>query len=126
MKLGRSTFALLVAVVATLGVSASATAIGTPSPSPPVSTINGVTVHTVDSIKTSAELDAFLLSATPKTVQVDAATGKVTSVTQGAPMMTQSVTVTNTCDTSKQSCLFAASVPYANNGFSGIATKTGS
>ncbi len=116
-----------VALVAAFALPATAAAAADTAPEQVTTRVDGVTVTTTEPIETKAELNAFLLSNDPKTIDVQAATGKVVSVTEGIEpeMTTLATTVTNVCNTGN-ACLVASRVPYANFGFSGIGTKTGS
>lgn len=92
-------------------------------------TVNGVKVSTTTKITTKAQLDAFYKSSKPKTLTIDKGTGKVVSVKSGLaitfPDVTPLISQDNVC-TSSTSCMISGKVPYADQGFSGTGTKTGS
>ncbi len=114
-----------VALLAALALPTTAAA--DTAPEQVTTRVDGATVTTSEPIETKAELNAFLQSDEPKTISVQAATGKVVSVTEGIEpeMTTLATTVTSICNTGN-ACLVASQVPYANYGFSGVGTKTGS
>lgn len=114
----------LAALVAALVLPAS-TAAATAPAALVTTDVDGVVVTTSTPIETAEELRAFLLSATPKTIRIDAATGEPVSVTEGvAPTVTPFVSVGVPCAPG-DSCLVAAP-PQADYGFSGSAgTVTG-
>lgn len=83
--------------------------------------VDGVTVTTSVPVETTEALEAFYLSATPKTLRVDVGTGEVVSVTEGiAPEITPFASVSTSCGPG-DACLVAASAPLADYGFSGSA-----
>lgn len=64
-------------------------------------------------------------SATPKTVVLDAKTGRVVRVTaRSGSLAPMTVTVHNPCQ-SGDACWVPDTIPYANYGFAGTGTKTG-
>ncbi|WP_152667308.1 MULTISPECIES: hypothetical protein [Cellulomonas] len=89
--------------------------------------VDGVTVTTTEPIETAEALAAFLLSATPKDVEVDVDTGGVVSVTERVvPTVTPFVTVSGACGAG-DACLVSGSAPLTDYGFRGPAgTVTGS
>lgn len=117
ITLGTATLAL----VAGLGMSA---AVAAPSPSPSITTLDGIEIQTQDAITSPEELEEFLLSDTPKTVQVERATGEITEVREGLPIQPLAVTEYATCGNGR-ACLVAARIPLRDYGFTGSGTKTG-
>lgn len=95
----------------------------------PSTMVGGITVSVPGQITTRAQLDDYLLSASPKTITIDIATGAMISVKSGLtvelPSESPKISVGNSC-TSSTSCLLSGQVPYAHYGFSGTGTKTGS
>lgn len=82
-------------------------------------------VTTDTAITTEAQLDEFILSDTPKTIEVEAATGDIVSVTEGVtPTVSARSTVAKVCNNGA-ACLVASQVPLANYGFTGAGTSTG-
>lgn len=72
-----------------------------------------------------AQWAALATSSTPKQVVLDSATGKVLSVTATTSSMTPAtITVHNPCQ-SGDACWVHNAIPYADFGFAGTGTKTG-
>lgn len=124
MKTMKVLAGLVLAAVATVPTAAFAATSPTPTASTTQS-VDGITVTSSLGIETASELDAFLLSDTPKTVTVHAETGKIVSVGE-APSFTPAplTTVTSICKTGN-ACLVSSKAPYADYGFSGVGTSTG-
>ncbi|HEY8653643.1 MAG TPA: hypothetical protein VIL87_11210 [Dermatophilaceae bacterium] len=80
-----------------LMVAGVAPATAAPAPSPQTQTADGIKVDASTGVKTSAELDAFILSDTPKTIQVERATGKIVSVI-AASAVAPSIVQSNVCN----------------------------
>lgn len=87
--------------------------------------IDNVTVDASLAVETRAELNTLLQSSgTPLTVKLNPETGAIEAV-EAAPPQTLAISKKNTCSTGDV-CLRAPRVPYADNGFSGKGTATGS
>lgn len=109
------------ALVAALVLPASAATAAGAQDGLVTTVVDGVTVTTSVPVETTEALEAFYLSATPKTLRVDVGTGEVVSVTEGiAPEVTPFASVSSSCGAG-DACLVAASAPLADYGFSGSA-----
>lgn len=116
---------VLVATIATLMLIFSGSVAASASDSPSQGQkIGEATVKTLTPIKSESELDDFLESDTPKTIEVDADSGEITSVVEDSKLQARLIVVTQSCP-SGTACLTGARTPLANYGFSGIGTKKG-
>ncbi|GEL45236.1 hypothetical protein CHO01_03520 [Cellulomonas hominis] len=87
--------------------------------------IDGVQVDADLPVRSAAELAALLEGSSESlVVEIDARTGAVLTVEADSRAQGR-ITATNVCSTGNV-CLYAPRVPYANHGFSGTGTKTGS
>lgn len=90
---------------------------------PAATWVDGVEV-TVPGIDSRAELDDFLTSSTPKAVVLDVDSGQVVAVGLDQAIAQGRTAVTSVCHAGN-ACLVGPGVPYADYGFSGIGSVTG-
>jgi hypothetical protein len=84
-------------------------------------TVGGITTDVP--VETLDDLYAFVESDAPKRIDQDAS-GNITAVYEGSSVRPLSITQSQVCS-SGQMCLWAASIPYSDFGFSGTGTLTG-
>lgn len=112
---------VVVTAAALVGLSAAAsTAADTPLPR----TIDRIAVD-VPGVVTLADLEAFLLSSEPKTIQVDAATGDIRQVSAGPELAASSRVVVGGDCQEVDACLFGSESSGVVYRVSGEGTITG-